>query len=312
MLDKLSTHLDIERTKATLNGQEETTTSEILSAYHHISELLDFIHKHFNRFISRHRPMARHHAYTALNELREAKALIETQIPASTNPQLEHLLFTPFNTFINCNAKRTWHLLYYCQHIYTEFKQLPTNSPLIEEDIIWTLFKLNYNSHSFYTFITGYIRSLNNHNYLEYLYTLQCKVRQTVLRTHLAFEATEPALNKLLENWLKEEIDYLKNISLIRGQSGLENNNLTNKKVLAHLSVAELAYLFKILAETNLLAVPNHSQFFESLTQTYRTKNSDHISSNSIRAKFYKPEPGVRNAVKKHLIKLLNHINLQM
>jgi hypothetical protein len=258
--------------------------------------------------------MTKYHGDKALQDLKDAKSFIEEQIPAEINPQLKDFLCRPFNTFIRSKTRRTWHMFYYCQHIYAGFRQLADDSCLLEEDIIWMLGKLNYNSSSFYAFITEHIQKQNYENYLEYLYTLQCKVRQTVVPAQLALEVNEPSLNKLLENWLREEINYLKNISGLRVDSRAENSNPmnpVNNKTLANLSVAELAYLFKILAETNLLMVSNHTEFFQSLTRTYRTKNSDNISSNSIKAKFYKPEPGVKNTIKGHLLKLVNHINLQ-
>ena len=83
-----------------------------------------------------------------------------------------------------------------------------------------------------------------------------------------------------------------------------------NPKILSSLSVPELALYFKLMIDMKFIQVENLQDFFRHITRTYRTKNTENISFESIRSKFYQPENATIKAVKSKLIEALNQINL--
>ncbi len=120
----------------------------------------------------------------------------------------------------------------------------------------------------------------------------------------------------MVDNWLKEEINYLektREYKLIENQAAAEPQlTVADSKILYNFSVAEFAYYKKVKAETNIIKIGNRKEFCEKLARTYRTKNIETISSESLRSKFYKSETAVKSAVKDGIIRMLNYINADL
>lgn len=80
-------------------------------------------------------------------------------------------------------------------------------------------------------------------------------------------------------------------------------------KVNFDLSVSQLAYLFKALIETGVIRNKNTSQLIRFLVKFVKTKKSESVSYDSFRMKFYNPESGTKDAVKKVLGSLLQYMS---
>lgn len=316
MMDSLSNHIDIERTKCRLNPKDGSAAElllNLLAAYKHLDDLLDFIHNLFAKFISKEERIPKQTLQNPLKEIKEYKKYLEEKLSEKSCKNLTALLLQPFVDFLKGKQHATWHNLFYCRSVYKEFlNQEQLHPGLGTEDIIWLLYTLNYNTPAAYKIITEYILLLEPDNYLECLYHFLRKTRQTMLHPNLAFNPDYISLCEMLQKWINEEIAFIEKtsqLSLPIPGKYQQTEKQVSEKVLANISVAELAFTFKLLADTRLLEIRNHKEFFRSVASTYRTRNSENISSESMRIKFYKPEPAVQKSIKNHLIKLLNHIN---
>lgn len=117
----------------------------------------------------------------------------------------------------------------------------------------------------------------------------------------------------MLEKWIDEEIQYVEKTQQLKLHLPIQPTTTekqpSEEGVLTTLSVAELAYFQRTLEDTDILKIKNHKTFFRTISQTYRTQNSENISPDSFRNKFYNPEAGVKASLKKKLIDILNYIN---
>ena len=316
MMDNLSNHIDIERTKYKLNpdlGSKADLLLNLMTAYRHLDDLLDFIHTLFGKFISTDEKIPKQTLQNPTKEIEEYKSYIEVKLSEESCKNITNAFLQPFVEFLKGKQNTTWHNLFYCRSVYKEFLVQEQLHPVLgNEDIIWMLYSLNYNTPASYKIITEYIALLEPDNYLECLYHFLRKARQTMLRLNLAFKPDYMSLAEMLQKWLNEEIDFIQKTSqstLTTSRKSSQPEKQLSEKVLANISVAELACTFKLLVDTRVLEIPNHKDFFRAVASTYRTRNSENISSESLRIKFYKPEPTVQNSVKTQLIRLLNHIN---
>jgi len=328
MLDSHSNHLDIERTKARLESAPDTDKLiNLLQIYRHLNELLEFFHTLFGKFLCKQQLIPKEVLSSHVTEVKRFQTILEENIPQDISKEIKAQLMKPFSQFISNRPKSTWHNLFYCKELFQELSQSIEADPgMSTEDLIWLLFGMNYNSKSFYNTITNYIQALEPENYLECLYHFLKKSRQTIIEPQIAYNPANPNLNKMLEKWLKEEISFIKNTAQLKlplhtqglPQETDKSNPLTDQnanektsqavKIFTALSVAELAYTVKLLVDAKLVKVNNHKQLFRSLANSCRTQKSENISAESLRSKFYKPEPGTQNMVKNRLIELINEI----
>ena len=138
------------------------------------------------------------------------------------------------------------------------------------------------------------------------------QIRQADLKANIAYKVNRPNLSVMLEKWITVEIGYLKKSAKtsLKDQELSKATDMMNPKILSSLSVPELALYFKLMIDMKFIQVENLQDFFRHITRTYRTKNTENISFESIRSKFYQPENATIKAVKSKLIEALNQINL--
>ena len=92
----------------------------------------------------------------------------------------------------------------------------------------------------------------------------------------------------------------------------LEANQFTNVasneekiKFLTGLSVAQLCYFFALLIETGIIDHKNHADIFRFISENFKTANTDTISRDSIKSKYYNIETSTKNAIREKIIALL-------
>lgn len=303
--------------KAGQRGLDEASGNHFLVAYKELSDLSDFFHQHFGKYIPvwevipgvLWKPLA-HEVKGYLEKLRQYLA-------KEPSERLTAHLLEPFINFTQPERASTWHDIFYCRELYQEFIKWVEDEPLQDTgELIWILYSLNHNSAGFYRYFTNYISENESGEYLKHLYFFQKKTRQTYVKPGIAYKREGRALPEMVDNWLKEEINYLEKTQeykLIENQAAVEPQlTVADSKILYNFSVAEFAYYKKVKAETNIIKIGNRKEFCEKLARTYRTKNIETISSESLRSKFYKSETAVKSAVKDGIIRMLNYINADL
>ena len=81
-----------------------------------------------------------------------------------------------------------------------------------------------------------------------------------------------------------------------------------NVKIITPLSVAQLAYIFRVFIETKTLETDNLSNLFRFVAEHISTARQEEISLDSIRNKFYKPLAAVKESVLDLLVKQVSYV----
>lgn len=188
------------------------------------------------------------------------------------------------------------------------------SSDLLRQDVCRMLIQLNYNSELFFQY---YVEQINHS--LRLCETLSDKIDQlsyyfkVCCQEHTApvsFDFKIQSINIQFVEWISQELEYYRNKQLLQlSQPSKAEGIPSDFKLNFDLSVSHLAYLFKSFIETGVVQNKNTSELIRFLTKFVKTKKSESVSYESFRIKFYNPETGTKDAVKKTLQSLLNYMN---
>lgn len=197
---------------------------------------------------------------------------------------------------------------YCCEYIEEFYKQLKLKTELEESDIKGWLFDLNFNSLDFFDFETGQINSSlekleSDIEKIVELYRWMKSYNQRQNKSHIKLNQKFPSIKEKLINWIEEEIEYFAR------KNKLELNNINSKpivKIPTCFSVAQLSFFFFLLVKCDILIPKNHSDIFRLISNNFKTRATDQISTDSVKSKYYNVELASLNFVRAKVIELLN------
>ena len=134
---------------------------------------------------------------------------------------------------------------------------------------------------------------------------------QKQTRNFVKYNKNLPDLKTQIISWIEEELEYLtKKIKLEANNIAQTPNKEDKIKFLTELSVAQLAYFFSILIETGIIKHKNQMDIFRFISDNFKTKNTDTISIDSIKVKYYNPETNTKQIIREKIIELLSFTKL--
>ena len=80
------------------------------------------------------------------------------------------------------------------------------------------------------------------------------------------------------------------------------------EKITTPLSVAQLAYIFRVFTETGTIKTDNLSDLFRFVSEHISTIRKEEISPDSFRNKFYKPSEAAKQSVLDLFVKQVSYI----
>ena len=92
----------------------------------------------------------------------------------------------------------------------------------------------------------------------------------------------------------------------LKEPGSVPNNQV--QKIQVSLSVAQLAYMFRVLTELGIVKNKNLSELMRFLTNNVSTPKAKDISFDSLEVKFYNPDHSTKVSVQDVIIKQLNFI----
>ncbi len=232
--------------------------------------------------------------------------------------KLIEIITDPVIKFISDPLFSTYRNLSYLKKFTSELSEIKENTENshLFSSIKIKLFYLNYNAVSFFNFITDEIieevtKIDTNCGKIEKLSWFLKHTNQLPQKPGLAFPQGQKSIQNMVSHWIIEEIYHLeKSIQLSISYNKNSLNELSdNFKIITDLSVSQLAYLLKILIETDILKNQNDRELIKFIAVNTRTKKAETISPESLQVKFYNVEENTKDEMKSFIIKLLNHIN---
>lgn len=250
-----------------------------------------------------------------LHELTASADLLrEKFIQTALDPRLLDVVSTSFRNLEAVSYQKIGYLRGLKQRL--SHLDLSIDDPdLLRQDFCKVLINCNYNARGFFDYYTRYVKkalinceTLSDRIDLVAWFVKECHQEQCLQK--VSFDPQLPPIHVQLGEWLSQELDYFRQKQqLILSPELLEDGPEKDFKINFDLSVSQLAYLFKALIETNVIRNKNTSQLIRFLVKFVKTKKAESVSYDSFRMKFYNPESGTKDAVKKVLGSLLQYMS---
>ncbi len=283
-----------------------------------LDQLIVFIYDHFRPCCNEHQKIAEYSRPAVTAGILEK---LEAMNFSPSHP--DHHLFETVKTAI-CDRFNESHITYrlidYVQALINEIGQLKKidsegslgitladvlisfnfNDNILVNSIVWIIKdEVDQN-----TSISGKIEKLN--------YWLK-KISQEPVNPADAFHLEKERVGDYLAKWIGAEIIfYEKGHPPIQGNSAPANlpvNSSRNRKLQINLSVPQIAYLIRILADFGIIQHSSPRGLSEFTAEHFRSKKQENISSESLRVKYYNVEESARERIRQLLVRLLEKVS---
>lgn len=301
----------------------EFSDTDILNlTYTYLEDLIRFIEKHYLKYIDENIQIPHRSALIKVNNIVEKLGLVKPALLKSEiDERLLKIIFVPFLKLsaITLEERITYKDLIYFNIYLTSFYEKVTNNHEFTDDTVMGILKeINYNSIEVFNYsIDRIIKNSDSHEdiaaKIDFFYHKLKLVNQRQCKTQLSFNTNLPSLKHQVIGWLEEEINYLTKKHQLNTQQQQPNlfSQLDKPKLQSGLSVAQLAYFFKLQVDAGIIPHKNQRDIFRHIAESYQTSKVHEISAESVGSKFYNAESSTSDAIKSLLIKMLNSVNIK-
>lgn len=293
------------------------TINELKKSYNtiqsRISELLSFIENHFSQYFDVQQKVPANYARMSREKfIRELRTIKTKLCVMSKDRELITLALTPpLSTLLTNQTAITYAQLIYCRQYILALRHAAesTSGTAIDSLLLNAMISMNVSSIPFITY------------YMKWLKNSMPETKSRNEKIELLVGARNQ-LNQLAANPTGHPIPVIQTlhtaisgeIAALRDNPGIAHTNQVardtpSRFLRTHLSVAQLALFLRLLVDTNIIRCHNQSLFLKIIAGSFRTVNVDIISPESLRTKYYTAEQSVKNAVKSHLLTMINHIH---
>ena len=269
-----------------------------------IMRLLNFIEKHFKDYFNQDNTIPAAY-FLSFQATLQHKLLKFKEIGANKNldPNLVSIIKDHIKTYPNSPKDSTYRQLIYCKTFIDEIHLVVSSQVTglkLEKQIINILIYLNFNALDMYQYLAIRIKKQyqSKSNYHEQLLTLKLfkkLINQSQIKPGFAFRQGTQTLKESLGKWIDEELHYFKERKQLaiqfKNQIKINHHQQKNhNKIYSALSVAQLAYLMKLMAKSNIIAPQDTGKLVDFICENFSTETQRDISKKSLRNKIYSPE----------------------
>lgn len=288
--------------------------------YYQLEDLLAFIEKHFARYFDQNATAPETYVILMKKDIQESITTIFKALPArGADGDIVHTLLQPLRTFINDKpeASRTYRQVLYAREIKHELLKLvwePQPDVDINEHLQSLMYYLNYNSPQSVTCHTRYIDKLvsaaeTRSEKIEKLSYLLKRVNQAQVKPGISYNVYALDLTTQLKRYIGEELEHLRRIRELAPEPAASGSVFSPLKIQVEMTVAQVACLIRLLIDSKIVVNKNVTELLRFVSGLLVSKKTDHISYDSLRAKYYNVEQSTKEAVKINLIKMLSLID---
>jgi hypothetical protein len=277
--------------------------------FDHLEELLSFLQLHYRKYFNLQQKMPDLKIDQTVKELQPRIASIGAHLKKSAVPEkLVHLILRPLDNFIELKTTSYAETQYLCR-VTDELPGITSDVGEVEVLVRKTLISLEYNSSDICTYYTNELDRLVSaedsvQNKLRLL-KLQLKAINQVALTHShILHPGLPGLKEQLVNWLNEEIYFY---GMEQTTSALQPQGAAGEvKIHTSLSVPQLALLFRLLKEEQLITNSNQSELLKIVAANFTTLQKEQFSYGHLHGKYYKIEASTKRSLYDILMRLLH------
>src|SRR5258706_2977535 len=212
----------------------------------------------------------------------------------NADPRLIDLLLRVLKSINDKSPDRkiTYRKVMYVKEVQKELSGLLDSASEIidiDESLRQVMYYLNYNSYRVLTYHAHYITSLldvaeTRTDKVEKLSFMLKTINQVQIKPGLKYHPHGLSLKDQLTNYLVEELEYQERLQQVTKNSPEAHEPASGFKLKFTTSVAQMAYLLKVLLETKIILNTNLSQVIHFLVKYAVTKRSETISHGSFRS----------------------------
>ncbi len=210
----------------------------------------------------------------------------------------------------------SYRTLRYYEALLQEISILSKNDKPFDKALKFSLICFNYNSFRFFAYLTSEIKSeldsrTSYSTKIELLSRFLKKYNQILEYPEFVLNPKQISIKQQITGWIIEEIEHLERSqkSTFSNAQRVSNSLSTDFKLQTDLSVAQLGYFIKVLFDTGIIKNKNHREVIRFFAHQFKTKQTDAISWESLRSRFYNVEEGTRDSIREVAINMLNQIN---
>lgn len=283
--------------------------------YQALNELLNFIKKHFVKYLSDTWVPLSYQRTVCINISPRVKLLQERLAENSIDPELASIILRPLENLLASNVKDyTFNEINYLKEYncrILEFLEEKTSNG--EKCLLLLLYQLDFNCDEFYRYnIKRFSKILHDceseTECLENLLIIQKMLKQTPQYSFLSYRHDQPSLNQQINTWLNEEIRYYETKLKANNAEQLGGNPAT--AIRTSLTVAEIAYVLRIFVKFDILRVKRQlTKIFRFISLYIDTENTSSISVHSLNNEYHKPDAKARENIKNLLKRMIDYID---
>jgi hypothetical protein len=289
----------------------------ITSIRDNLIEILDFISMQYRNYFD-------FNAETTIEFRQRSAALFQKRIEGifqkdiSKYSSLIDIALKPVFEFVKNETSDivSYQTINYYDILLSEIEKVCFNPVPLGKCLKFSMICINYNSFRFFAYLTKEIKSDLNYakthgTQIELLSKYLKKYNQIHDYSDLALHPKQKSIKEQISVWIIEEIELREKIhcSCPIEVPKLNFSKDSDFKFLTEMSVAQLGYFLKIAFEVGVIKNPNQRDVINFIANHTKTKQTDTISQESLRTRFYNIEDSTREAVKDYIIKMLNYVN---
>jgi hypothetical protein len=286
-----------------------------------LNGLLEFVERHFSKYFDQDAKAPQSYLALVRKEARANYRKLQQQLIArKADPQLVTLVLMAVQKMADTSPERgtTYRKVMYAKEVQKELVVMlkrPDTQPDINEELRQLMYYLNCNSIKVITYHAHFInvqleKADTRTGKLETLSLIMKNIGQAQVKPGIGYNPQALSLKSQLMEYLAVELEHHERLQQItRSPQPPDGNFMSGFKLKFDASVAQLAYLLKLLLETKIITNTNCTQLFQFVVRFVQTKKSEAVSFGSLRAKFYDVETGTRASVRHMLTTLISHID---
>ncbi|MGC4102319.1 hypothetical protein [Ferruginibacter sp.] len=277
-----------------------------------LNELLCFLQVHYSRYFNNRQKMASIKIEHAAKELQSQITTISEVLRHALLPDdLNKIILRPLENFVQSDSS-TYMTAQYIRTAATAFLALDTSAVAAHEgpQLCNLLVSLDYNPPEIVRHYTGMLdRMVTEEDSVQgkiRLLKLQSKeINQAPVHPGLSLYPDLPSLREQLLHWLGEELEFYTlehTLSAALPTAG----NTSEGKIHTTLSVPQLALLFRLLKEEQLITNPNQSELLKTVAAHFTTLHKESFSYGHLHGKYYKIDASTKRSLYDILMRLVH------
>lgn len=298
--------------------QSQRENPNLISLYIPLSDLLakllSYIETYFSKYFNIDEEIP--HIYYSLNstEFKEQLSNLNIHFKDRADLELIAIITSDYPLLQTGLNKKTisYRDLIYRKELIRELNGIVSDSS-IYKSVKDVLLYINFNHIEFFKYLIDKLQE--EYNKLE---TLDAKLellkyqrklfRQTHIKHDCALFPQFPSIKDQVLNWIEEEIIFIasqiKPVDQEPEKKDIEP--VSEAKISVALSVAQLAFLIRILTLGKVITNNNQSDVIRIFASNFKTYKTESISYGSLYGKYFKPEASAIKGVKSLLFQLAN------